>query len=355
MAKRNARIHKPQVAITAGKRNKLIAFGVLISLILAGIMFAQGESFLATQKQPNSRRAGTGPAILTSFEATSPSKEYIYAGGKLVATEDCPVTLDKSSQSFASSSSSGSIGITINSSCSWAAVSNSSWITIISGTGTGNGTVSYSVAANSGSNARTGTITISDKTFTVLQGAFFADVDPNSPFFTFIGQLSARGITTGCAFNEQNQRIYCPSDSVTREQMAVFIIRARGEFNPPTPPTQRFADVPPTSPFYAFIDRMAALGITSGCGGGNYCPSSPVTREQMAAFIIKALGEFNPPTPPTQRFNDVPPSNIFYNFIDRMAVLGITNGCSASPPLYCPSDSVTRDQMAAFLVRAFHL
>src|SRR5581483_282749 len=110
-----------------------------------------------------------------------------------------------------------------------------------------------------------------------------------------------------------------------------------------------------TSPFYAFIDRMAALGITSGCGGGNYCPSSPVTREQMAAFIIKALGELNPPTPPTQRFNDVPPSNIFYNFIDRMAVLGITNGCSASPPLYCPSDSVTRDQMAAFLVRAFHL
>src|SRR5581483_904428 len=103
MAKRNARIHKPQVAITAGKRNKLITFGVLISLILAGIMFAQGESFLATQKQPNSRRAGTGPAILTSFEATSPSKEYIYAGGKLVATEDCPVTLDKSSQSFASS------------------------------------------------------------------------------------------------------------------------------------------------------------------------------------------------------------------------------------------------------------
>jgi len=52
---------------------------------------------------------------------------------------------------------------------------------------------------------------------------------------------------------------------------------------------------------------------------------------------------------------DVPPSNAFYNFIDRMAVLNITLGCSANPPMYCPADSVTRGQMAAFLVRAFAL
>jgi hypothetical protein len=75
----------------------------------------------------------------------------------------------------------------------------------------------------------------------------------------------------------------------------------------------------------------------------------------MAAFIIRALGEINPPTPPNQRFNDVPPSNQFYNFIDRMAVLNITLGCSANPPLYCPSSVVSRLQMAAFLVRAFDL
>jgi hypothetical protein len=86
-----------------------------------------------------------------------------------------------------------------------------------------------------------------------------------------------------------------------------------------------------------------------------YCPADPVLREQMAAFIMRGLGEFNPPTPATQRFNDVPPENQFYNFIVRMAVLGITVGCSTSPPLYCPSDSVTRAQMAAFLVRAFDL
>jgi len=58
--------------------------------------------------------------------------------------------------------------------------------------------------------------------------------------------------------------------------------------------------------------------------------------------------------PSAQRFNDVPPSNLFYREIDRMAVTQVTLGCSSSPPLYCPSDFVTRRQMAAFLVRAFN-
>jgi hypothetical protein len=185
-------------------------------------------------------------------------------------------------------------------------------------------------------------------TFTVYQGINFLDVPLDGPFFEFIGKLSARGVTAGCVGGN-----YCPSEPVTREQMAAFIIRARGEFNPPNPEVQRFLDVPPTNLFYAFIDRMAVLEITLGCGGGNYCPASTVTREQMAAFIIRALGEFNPPTPATQRFDDVPPSNLFYNFIDRMAALGITSGCT--PTTYCPTDPVTREQMAVFLVRAFNL
>jgi hypothetical protein len=117
----------------------------------------------------------------------------------------------------------------------------------------------------------------------------------------------------------------------------------------------QFNDVSLSDPFYTEVGKLSARGVTVGCGGGNYCPEQVVTREQMAAFILRAKGEFNPPTPPTQRFNDVPPSNIFYAFIDRMAVLQITLGCSGNPPLYCPTQSVTRAQMAAFLVRAFNL
>jgi hypothetical protein len=268
----------------------------------------------------------------------------------------CAVSISPPSKSFSASAGTGSVNVTATNGCSWTAGTNDSFINITSGSpGNGNGTVNYTVAANNANTPRTGNITIANQTFPVLQGATFLDVPLDYPFYTEIGKLSARGVTLGCGGGN-----YCPEASVTREQMAAFIIRALGMPNPPTPSQQRFADVPPSNPFYAFIEEMAIRGITLGCGTNAqgqplYCPSSPVTREQMAAFIIRALGEFNPPTPMSQRFNDVPPSNIFYNFIDRMAVLQITLGCSVSPPLYCPSNSVTRGQMAAFLVRAFGL
>jgi RHS repeat-associated protein len=174
----------------------------------------------------------------------------------------------------------------------------------------------------------------------------FADVPPSNQFYEYIRRLSALGITVGCGGGN-----YCPSQPVTREQMAAFIIRALGDFNPPTPAQQRFADVPPSNVFYPFIEQMAQLGITVGCGGGNYCPGQPVTREQMAAFIIRALGVPSPPPPAQQRFADVPPSNQFYPFIEQMAIRRITVGCGGNN--YCPSDPVTREQMAAFLIRAF--
>ena len=150
---------------------------------------------------------------------------------------------------------------------------------------------------------------------------------------------------------------YCPNDPVTREQMAAFIMRALGESNPPVPPLQRFSDVPPSNIFYNFIDRLAVLQITLGCtpDHAQYCPGDPVKREQMAAFLLRALGEFTPPHPSSQRFTDVPSSNTFYSFIDRMAVVGITLGCNPDHTLYCPGANVTGAQMAAFLVRAFRL
>lgn len=273
--------------------------------------------------------------------------DYIYT---TQVTTGCTLSFDTSSQSFAANGGSGSFNLT-GTGCGWTALSHNDWIAITSGSsGTGNATVAYSVSANNTSAPRSGTITAGAHTFTVFQGMDFPDVPLSNPFYTEIGKLSARGVTLGCGSG-----LYCPDVIVTRDQMAAFIIRALGDFHPPTPAQQRFGDVPPTHVFYAFIDELADRQITLGCGIGNYCPSDPVFREQMAAFLIRALGEFNPPTPGMQRFNDVPPTNPFYNFIDRMAVLNITLGCSGNPPLYCPSDSVTRGQMAAFLVRAFHL
>jgi hypothetical protein len=260
----------------------------------------------------------------------------------------CTLSLSPGSAAFTRNGGSGSITVTAPAGCNWMAVSNAAFITITSGPGTGNGTIDYSVSSNTDPAIRSGAITVGGSVFTVYQAVDFNDVPPAHLFYTEIGKIYARGITIGCGGGN-----YCPDDAVTREQMAAFIIRALGDFNPPTPAQQRFVDVPPSNIFYVFVDEMGARQITVGCGGGNYCPASPVLRDQMAAFIIRALGEFNPPTPASQRFLDVPPSNVFYNFVDRMAVLNITLGCGGGN--YCPGQAVTRGQMAAFLVRAFNL
>lgn len=288
-----------------------------------------------------------------------PNNTYGYGRLDIKAAVDAALpctsapTISSSSESFPGNGGAGSVGVTSVAACGWIAESNASWITITGGSsGTGNGSVSYSVGANLGSNIRSGAIVVGGQTFTVYQGVNFLDVPVGSLFYNEVGKLSARGVTLGCGNGN-----YCPNDPVTREQMAALIMRAKGEFNPPMPFTQRFNDVPASNQFYNFIDRLAALNITVGCSTTPplYCPADSVLREQMAAFILRGLGEFSPPTPLTQRFNDVPSSNQFYNFIDRMAVLNITLGCSVSPPLYCPGSAVTRAEMAAFLVRAFNL
>jgi hypothetical protein len=264
-------------------------------------------------------------------------------------------SLDAFSKSFSGNTAGdGSVNVTGPSGPAWTAASNDNWIHVTDpGPGTGNGSVTFTVDVNPSATAnRTGSLTIAQQTFTVYQGAAFLDVPPGHLFYDDIGRLSAHGITVGCGGGD-----YCPNDLVTREQMAAFIIRSLGEFNPSMPASQRFTDVPPSNPFYNFIDRMAALQITLGCTPDHlqYCPSNPVLRQEMAAFLLRALGEFSPPTPASQRFNDVPPGNLFYNFIDRAAVLNITLGCTPDHQLYCPADPVTRAQMAAFLVRAFNL
>jgi YD repeat-containing protein len=204
------------------------------------------------------------------------------------------------------------------------------------------------MTANTASPRRVGTINIGPHQFNVYQGAVFnIDVPSSDPFFTVIGKLSARGITAGTSPTE-----YSPGHNVTHQQMAVFIIKGLGEFNPPTPGSQRFVDVPPSSPFYNYIEQMGARNIRpNGCGGNNYCPTSPVTRSDMAYIIVRALGILDPPTPASQRFNDVATNHANYKYIDQMAMLGITAGTGNNN--YSPTDPVTRAQMAAFITKAF--
>lgn len=263
----------------------------------------------------------------------------------------CNYTLTPTQQAFAAAGGAGRFTVNAPSGCAWQALSNNpNRVTIIApagGQGSGTGTVRYWVEPNYNAQARRATISVAGQTFTVWQGARFHDVPDTHPRVEEIGKLSALGISQGCGGGN-----FCPNEDITRAQLAVFLIRSLGEFNPPVPAAQRFADVPPSHPFYAFIEQMAVRRITpNGCGDGNYCPTNPVKRQQIAAFILRALGVFNPPTPALQRFMDVPPSNSFYDFIEEIAQRRIINGCGGGN--FCPTENVTRAQTATFLVRAF--
>jgi glucose/arabinose dehydrogenase len=269
-------------------------------------------------------------------------------------TAPCASVIAPTSQAFPATGGSGVVTVAATVDCNWNTTNAASWITLNSGSGTGAGIVTYTVQANPDPTPRSATLTIAGQDFMVFQGVSFGDVATNHQFYNEISKLSARQITQGCSSSN-----YCPMASITREQMAAFVIRALHPpgYMPPLPAMQRFDDVLPTHSFYRHIDEMAERQITLGCSATPplYCPTQGVTREQMAAFVIRALHPpgYVPSTPPSQRFTDVPPTNPFYGHIDELAIRGITLGCTSNN--YCPTSLVTREQMAAFLVRAFNL
>jgi hypothetical protein len=193
-------------------------------------------------------------------------------------------------------------------------------------------------------------------TWVLHLGRSFPDVPPDNTFYRFVETLFHRQVTGGCAGGD-----YCPGNPVTRAQMAVFLLKSKfGSAHVPPPCTGSvFTDVPCTGgPFDPWIEELASLQITGGCGGGNYCPGSTVTRQQMAVFLLKALeGSSYDPPDCTGVFDDVPctPGIGFSDWIEELASRGITGGCSAAPPLYCPTNPNNRGQMAAFLVKTFGL
>ena len=168
-----------------------------------------------------------------------------------------------------------------------------------------------------------------------------------------IAKLAANQVTAGCG----NGSTYCPDAGATRAQMAVFLLRSKKGicYAPPPATGTVFPDVPANSFAAAWIEALAAEGVTSGCGGGLYCPNATVTRAQMAVFLLKMLegSAYAPPPCITATFSDVPCSNPFAPWIEELVRRGITAGCGGG--MYCPNNPVTRGQMAVFLSTTFGL
>ena len=196
--------------------------------------------------------------------------------------------------------------------------------------------------------AYTLSVTVDDTAQRTLTGrvtlTVFGDITGHR-FVNEILWLAEEGITRGCAAHS-----YCPSNPVTRAQMASFLARAL-ELEAP-PQRAGFADADPSSAHAANIEALYAAHITTGCTQDPlaYCPSNPVTRAQMATFLARALELEAPPQP--AGFADVDPSSAHAANIEALYAAHITTGCTQDPLAYCPSRPVTRAQMAAFLHRA---
>jgi hypothetical protein len=187
---------------------------------------------------------------------------------------------------------------------------------------------------------------------TLVKGfvADFLDVAQGNQFYSYVTTLVSNAITAGIGGG-----FYGVTDNTLRQQMAVFILKAKhGLCYTPPPCAGVFPDVPCASNFAPWIEAMAAEGITGGCGGGNYCPQNPVRRDQMAVFLLKAEhGSAYVPPPCANLFPDVACPSTFADWIEQLANESITGGCGSGN--YCPGNPNTRGQMAVFITKAFGL
>ena len=184
--------------------------------------------------------------------------------------------------------------------------------------------------------------------------ATFGDVPADFWAWQFVEALAAAGLTTGCA-----PGLFCPEPTVSRAETAAFLIRGShgAGFTPPAATGAVFADVPASYWAASWIEQMFQDGLTTGCAAAppRFCPEQPLTRAEMAVFLLRAKhgGAYNPPPAAGTVFTDVPANYWAAAWIEQLAAEGITTGCA--PGLYCPDISVTRAQMAAFLTRTFSL
>ena len=174
----------------------------------------------------------------------------------------------------------------------------------------------------------------------------FDDLGEAGAHETDARRLAAEGIfdSTGCA-----EGLFCPGEPLERWTMAVWLVRILDSREPPAIAESRFSDVDPDTWWAPYVERLAELEVTAGCGTDppRFCPHTQVSRAQMATFLARA---FDLEPADAAGFQDV--AGAHAADINALAASGVTAGCSTDPLLYCPSAATTRAQMATFLVRA---
>ena len=176
----------------------------------------------------------------------------------------------------------------------------------------------------------------------------FSDLrDASEVFWEALESLAAEGVMDGTGCGDGR---LCPNEAIARSEIAVWLVRVLDGGDPPTADATRFDDIDDSVWWAPHTERLYDLEVTFGCATDplRYCPDTSVTRAQTASFLARA---FDLPQAPPAGFADTARS-VHETHIDAIYATGITVGCATDPLRYCPNDSVTRAQMAAFLHRA---
>ena len=179
----------------------------------------------------------------------------------------------------------------------------------------------------------------------------FSDVPDDAYYTEPVIELNRLGVFDGTALSEfMCPGGFCPSEPIDRKTVAVWVVRVLDGQDPPRGLSSQFDDVDCCLPAFwpPFIERMAELGVTRGCGDGSgFCPNRNMTRAEMAVFLSRA---FNLPDGPAPEFSDVPDDAWYAADVARLKASGITVGCGDGTQ-FCPSRITTRAEMATFLWR----
>jgi hypothetical protein len=270
-----------------------------------------------------------------------------------VSPAECITSVTATGTTYSADGGGGGVGV--GAGCTWNAFTSTPWINFTGSPqvlSTTPGSLSYNVTPNPTASPRTGAIYAAGNLVQILQKgtasvAPYADVPANDIFADYIGIIKANAITSGCTATN-----FCPAATTTRGQMAVFIVRSllgTDDFTVRQDPY--FADIQSTHPLFKWIQKLRELNITTGCTPVTFCPDNPVTRGEMAVFLVRAKLGDTFTSSPTPYFTDVPVTNVFFRYIQKLRQLGITAGCTATN--YCSTSTNTRAQMAVFLTRMF--
>jgi Carboxypeptidase regulatory-like domain/S-layer homology domain len=178
--------------------------------------------------------------------------------------------------------------------------------------------------------------------------AAFKDVAASYYADAAIHGLTGARITVGCGGAK-----FCPDTALSRAVMSVVLLRSKrgADYRPPAATGIVFDDVQPETFAADFIEEAARSGISTGCGAGKFCPEAAVLRKEMAVFLLRTLeGTTYMPPPAVGLFSDVD-DDPFKPWIDEVARRGYTIGCGGSN--FCPNAPLTRAEMAVWLVKAF--